>query len=65
MCRMKIYAAGDIVGLFAGVDYSSTCALVNYRVKQFVYTCIRALHQNRLDSLPYFKFITFSTFGLF
>ncbi|XP_061360254.1 E3 ubiquitin-protein ligase UPL6-like isoform X2 [Gastrolobium bilobum] len=38
---------GDVVRLFAGVDYSSTCTLVNYRVKQFVHACIRALHHNR------------------
>ncbi|RDY09330.1 E3 ubiquitin-protein ligase UPL6 [Mucuna pruriens] len=38
---------GDVVKLFAGVDYSSTCALVNYRVKRLVHACICALHQNR------------------
>ncbi|CAJ1940760.1 unnamed protein product [Sphenostylis stenocarpa] len=38
---------GDVVKLFAGVDYSSTRALVNYRVKQFVQACFHALHQNR------------------
>ncbi|XP_019419938.1 PREDICTED: E3 ubiquitin-protein ligase UPL6-like isoform X2 [Lupinus angustifolius] len=37
----------DVVRLFAGVDYASTCASVNYRVKEFVYTCIHAMHQNR------------------
>ncbi|KAG4381383.1 hypothetical protein GLYMA_15G137000v4 [Glycine max] len=50
ICRMLqrfVQDSGDVVRLFAGVDYSSTCALVNYRVKQFVYTCICAVHQNR------------------
>ncbi|CAJ1963098.1 unnamed protein product [Sphenostylis stenocarpa] len=45
--EIKMYATGDVVRLFAGEDYSNRCALVNYRVKQFVYTCIRAVHQNR------------------
>ncbi|RDY14851.1 E3 ubiquitin-protein ligase UPL6, partial [Mucuna pruriens] len=51
ICRLLqqfVQESGDVVRLFAGMDYSSTCALVNYRVKQFVYTCIRAVHQNRL-----------------
>ncbi|TKY72456.1 E3 ubiquitin-protein ligase UPL6 [Spatholobus suberectus] len=50
ICRLLqqfVQESGDVVRLFAGVDYSSKCALVNYRVKQFVYTCIRAVHQNR------------------
>ncbi|KAK7246229.1 hypothetical protein RIF29_41089 [Crotalaria pallida] len=50
ICRLLQQFAqesGDVVRLFAGVDYSSSCALVNYRVKEFVYTCIRAVHQNR------------------
>ncbi|XP_020205693.1 E3 ubiquitin-protein ligase UPL6 [Cajanus cajan] len=50
ICRLLqqfVQESGDVVRLFAGMDYSSTCALVNYRVKQFVYTCIRAVHQNR------------------
>ncbi|KAE9599205.1 putative aminoacyltransferase, E1 ubiquitin-activating enzyme [Lupinus albus] len=50
ICRLLQQFAqesGDVVRLFAGVDYSSTRALVSYRLKQFVYTCIRALHQNR------------------
>jgi len=48
MCTIKMYATGDVVQLFAAEDYLSRCALVNYRVKQFVYTCIRAVHHNRL-----------------
>ncbi|KAF5941575.1 hypothetical protein HYC85_019217 [Camellia sinensis] len=40
-------SAGDILSLFAGVDYSSKYAVVNYRVKQLAYACIRAVHQDR------------------
>ncbi|KAK7388042.1 hypothetical protein VNO78_22844 [Psophocarpus tetragonolobus] len=50
ICRLLwwfVQDNGDVVKLFAGVDYSSTCALVNYRVKRFVQACIRALHHNR------------------
>jgi hypothetical protein len=35
------------VRLFAGEDYSSICAFVNYRVKKLAYNCIRAVHHNR------------------
>jgi len=45
-----MYTTGDVVQLFAAEEYSSRSALVNYRVKQFVYTCIRAVHHNRLVS---------------
>ncbi|XP_061370457.1 E3 ubiquitin-protein ligase UPL6-like isoform X2 [Gastrolobium bilobum] len=50
ICRLLqqfVQESGDVVRLFSGVDYSSARALVNYRVKQFVYTCIRAVHRNR------------------
>ncbi|XP_047166249.1 E3 ubiquitin-protein ligase UPL6-like isoform X1 [Vigna umbellata] len=50
ICRLLwwfVQNNGDVVNIFAGVDYSSTCALVNYRVKRFVQACIHALHQNR------------------
>ncbi|KAG4378423.1 hypothetical protein GLYMA_17G037600v4 [Glycine max] len=50
ICRLLWWSVqdnGDVVKLFAGVDYSSTRALVNYRVKLFVQACICALHQNR------------------
>ncbi|KAK7303645.1 hypothetical protein RJT34_14556 [Clitoria ternatea] len=50
ICRLLqqfVQESGDAVRLFAGADYSSTCALVNYRVKRFVYTCIRAIYHNR------------------
>ncbi|KAL7220882.1 hypothetical protein ACSBR2_013714 [Camellia fascicularis] len=40
-------SAGDIVSLFAGVDYFSTQAVVNYRVKQLAYACIQAVYKNR------------------
>jgi len=39
--------AGDLINLFAGMDYSSNHSLVDYRVKQLVYACIRAVHANR------------------
>lgn len=38
---------GDIVSLFAGGDYSSCRALVDYKVKKLVFACIEAIHQNR------------------
>ncbi|KAK8471005.1 hypothetical protein PHAVU_003G118500 [Phaseolus vulgaris] len=50
ICRLLwwfVQDNGDVVKLFAGVDYSSTRAFVIYRVKRFVQACIRALHQNR------------------
>ncbi|XP_028115775.1 E3 ubiquitin-protein ligase UPL6-like isoform X3 [Camellia sinensis] len=40
-------SAGDIVSLFAGVDYFSMQAMVNYRVKQLTYACIQAVYKNR------------------
>ncbi|GMP76226.1 hypothetical protein CsSME_00032998 [Camellia sinensis var. sinensis] len=40
-------STGDILSLFAGVDYSSKYAVVNYRVKQLAYACIRVVHQDR------------------
>ncbi|XP_028786892.1 E3 ubiquitin-protein ligase UPL6 [Neltuma alba] len=39
--------SGDTVKLLAGLDYSSTCAVVNYRVKRLIYMCIRAIHHHR------------------
>ncbi|KAG4401280.1 hypothetical protein GLYMA_07G235800v4 [Glycine max] len=50
ICRLLWWSVqdnGDVVKLFAGVDYSSTRALVNFRVKRFVQACVCALHQNR------------------
>ncbi|KAL5541465.1 hypothetical protein UlMin_009175 [Ulmus minor] len=49
-CRLLqqfVLDGGGIVSLFAGMDYSSRHALVDYRVKQLVYACIKAVHQNR------------------
>ncbi|RVW26468.1 hypothetical protein CK203_093932 [Vitis vinifera] len=42
-------ACWDAVNLFAGMDYSSKNALVDYRVKQLAYACIQAVHQNSCD----------------
>ncbi|CAK8531517.1 unnamed protein product [Lathyrus sativus] len=42
-----VQESGDAVRLFAGEDYSSICAFVNYRVKKLAYNCIRAVHHNR------------------
>ena len=39
------------MSLFAGRDYSSNHALVDYRVKQLAYACVEAVHQNRLAIL--------------
>ena len=44
------YSTGDIVSLFAGVNYSTKHALVDYRVKQLALTCIWAIYQNRFVS---------------
>ncbi|KAJ6891471.1 E3 ubiquitin-protein ligase UPL6-like isoform X1 [Populus alba x Populus x berolinensis] len=49
-CRLllqNVRDSGDIVSLFAGVDYSTKHALVDYRVKQLAFTCIWAIYQNR------------------
>ncbi|KAA8531179.1 hypothetical protein F0562_005907 [Nyssa sinensis] len=49
-CRLLqqfVRDSGDIVSLFAGVDYSSKHGLADYRVKQVVYACIDAVYQNR------------------
>lgn len=51
------YAAGDILSLFAGIDYSSSSALVDYRMKQLAYACIWAVHHNRLFVLHIFTLI--------
>ncbi|GFZ11608.1 ubiquitin protein ligase 6 [Actinidia rufa] len=40
-------SAGNILSLFAGVDYSAKYALVDYRVKHLAYVCIQAVHHNR------------------
>ncbi|KAI8561897.1 hypothetical protein RHMOL_Rhmol04G0377700 [Rhododendron molle] len=56
-CRLLqqfVRESGDILSLFAGIDYSSSSALVDYRMKQLAYSCIWAVHHNRnqlLDQL--------------
>ncbi|KAK9934026.1 hypothetical protein M0R45_021191 [Rubus argutus] len=47
LLQQFVRETGDIVSLFAGMDYSSKHALVNYRVKKLAYLCIKAVHQNR------------------
>ncbi|KAL0457533.1 UNVERIFIED_CONTAM: E3 ubiquitin-protein ligase UPL6 [Sesamum latifolium] len=38
---------GDVVSLFAGMDYSSKRGLVEYRIKNLAYACVRAIYENR------------------
>lgn len=40
-------STGDVVGLFAGTDYSCKRGLVDYRVKRLVYACVLVLFENR------------------
>lgn len=47
-----------IVSLFGGIDYMSVRALVDYRVKQLVYVCLKAVHQKRLVKTIYLGFST-------
>ncbi|XP_057809773.1 E3 ubiquitin-protein ligase UPL6 [Salvia miltiorrhiza] len=50
ICRLLlefVRDSGDAVSLFAGTVYSSNCALVEYRVKNLAYACLRAIYQNR------------------
>nr|XP_027118125.1 E3 ubiquitin-protein ligase UPL6-like [Coffea arabica] len=39
----------DIISLFAGADYPSNKALVEYRVKKFALACIQAIYENRIQ----------------
>lgn len=39
--------SGDVITLFTGMAYSSNRSLVDYRVKQLSYGCIRAVHAYR------------------
>ncbi|KAK3029605.1 hypothetical protein RJ639_037922, partial [Escallonia herrerae] len=41
--------AGGILGLFAGTRYSTKHGHVEYRAKQVAYTCIQAVHRNRIQ----------------
>ncbi|KAL9240764.1 hypothetical protein vseg_014947 [Gypsophila vaccaria] len=57
-CRLLLQYTqntGDAITLFAGMDYSSNRGVVDYRVKQLTYACIRAVHANRnqVKKLPY------------
>ncbi|KAF7836898.1 E3 ubiquitin-protein ligase UPL6 isoform X1 [Senna tora] len=47
LLQQFVQDSGDVVKLLAGLDYPSTCALVNYRLKRLVHVCIRALHHHR------------------
>ncbi|XWS38900.1 hypothetical protein CRYUN_Cryun18bG0002900 [Craigia yunnanensis] len=49
-CRLLqpfVQDSGDVVGLFAGMGYSSNHSLVAYRLKRLSFACIQAIHQNR------------------
>ncbi|XP_074307347.1 E3 ubiquitin-protein ligase UPL6 [Silene latifolia] len=59
-CRLLLQYTqdtGDAIALFAGMDYFSNRGLVNYRVKQLTYACIRAVHayRNQVKKLPYWS----------
>ncbi|OMO53433.1 Ubiquitin-protein ligase 7 [Corchorus capsularis] len=47
LLQQFVQDSGDVVGLFAGMDYSSNHSLVAYRVKRLSFACIQAIHQNR------------------
>ncbi|CAH9080391.1 unnamed protein product [Cuscuta europaea] len=38
---------GDIICIFAGMEYDFNRALVDHRVKKLAYACVQALHANR------------------
>ncbi|KAF8401270.1 hypothetical protein HHK36_012203 [Tetracentron sinense] len=49
-CRLlhqNVQVSGDIVSLFAGMDYPLKHVFVENKVKQLAYACIQAVHQNR------------------
>ncbi|XP_048321213.2 E3 ubiquitin-protein ligase UPL6 [Ziziphus jujuba] len=49
-CRLLqrfVQDSGDVMSIFAGLDYSCRHALVDYRAKQLAYVCLKAVHQNR------------------
>lgn len=56
LLTISAFETGDTVSLFAGMDYSSKHALVNYRVKKLAYLCIKAVHQNRLVAETPYEF---------
>ncbi|XP_030468851.1 E3 ubiquitin-protein ligase UPL6 [Syzygium oleosum] len=45
--RRYVHDSGDLVSLFAGEDYLSRQALVDFRVKRLAYSCIDAVYKNR------------------
>ncbi|KAG5555858.1 hypothetical protein RHGRI_006494 [Rhododendron griersonianum] len=49
--------AGNILSLFAVIDYSSSFALVDYRMEQLAYACIWAAHHNILFVCHIFSLI--------
>ncbi|KAL3626638.1 E3 ubiquitin-protein ligase upl6 [Castilleja foliolosa] len=50
-CRLLLEfshdSAGDVVSLFAAMDYLSKRELVEFRIKRLAYVCIRAIYENR------------------
>ncbi|KAK3002828.1 hypothetical protein RJ639_018859 [Escallonia herrerae] len=51
-CRLLqqfVENGGGILGLFAGIGYSTKHAHVEYRAKQVAYACIQAVHRNRIQ----------------
>lgn len=56
------HMTGDIVSLFSGSDYSSQHSMVDFRVKKLAFTCIEAIHQNRLYIYTYNFFSVISHF---
>ncbi|GKV52758.1 hypothetical protein SLEP1_g59326 [Rubroshorea leprosula] len=49
-CRSLLYFvqdSGDVMSLFAGIDYSLNHTLVEYRVKQLAFACLQAIYWNR------------------
>ncbi|KAK2990179.1 hypothetical protein RJ640_014631 [Escallonia rubra] len=51
-CRLLqqfVENGGGILGLFAGTEYSTKHAQVEYRAKQVAYACIQAVHRNRIQ----------------
>lgn len=49
-CRFFLkfaHESGNVLSLFAGVDYSSKHAIVDYRVKKLAYDCVQAVYENR------------------
>ncbi|KAK6913647.1 HECT domain [Dillenia turbinata] len=49
-CRLLLkftQNSGDVLSLFAGSDYAANHALIEYRVKRFVLSCIQAVYHAR------------------